>query len=454
MTDRVAKYADLPILSILHYGALGDASTDDTAAIQAALTAGGKIFIPPTPSGLHYKISAPLLITKPVMLFGGGSRSLIVCSGAFTNADDVIRVIPVDPVTTNYSFKDFSLAATSQCRHGIHFDLTTSVVAGLSFLEMERVFINVNYVAGTAGRSVKLTNPTNPDGFYAGQFRGNYFLGGVQMERCGDSVTFSENVFGSINTGLELSFTPGAAQVIIERNNMTSAGGAILLHNGIQTKIRNNQIEQSAVYTGTDQACITLKGDTAQILDCTIEGNNINGQTNVLFGIDVQNADNTTIIDNSFAGYNHVNVGASARHTIIHQTRNRFNNTSYARVPMIATINAASFGTCGPEFAPTLLNSWVLNDAANFPVRYSKNAEGVVRITGEIKDGVRTPGTIIFTLPDGFRPDANMRIACAANLGGAWVTDTLLIDGDGGISYIGPNATGIINLNVSYKSTL
>lgn len=440
--------------NIRDFGAVGDAVTDDTAAIQAALNVGGRVYIPPTPAGVYYKVTAPLLITKPIMLFGSGSRSQIVCSNAFTYADDLIRVIPVDPVTTMYSFEDFTLGAVSQCRHGIHFDLTTSVVAGLAFLQMNRVQINVNFIAGQPGRSVKLTNPVNNDGFYASYFRGNYFLGGVHMERAGDSISFTENAFGYINAGLELSFTSGAAQVIIEKNNMTSQGGAIILHNGLQTKIRNNQIEQSSAYTGAEQACITLKGDLGTIFDCTIEGNNINGQLNILFGVDVQNAENTMIVDNSFAGFNHVNVGAAAKRTIIHGTQNKFANTAYVRVPMVTTVNAAAVGTCGPTFTPTLLNTWVQADAVNFPVQYSKNADGVVSITGQVSGGVRTPGTVILTLPAGFLPDANMQVACAALVGPSWATDIVQVDGAGNISYFGPNGASTISLNIRYKSTL
>lgn len=39
-------------ISIRDYGAVGDGTTDDTAAIQAAMTAaaGGALYIPPTPT--------------------------------------------------------------------------------------------------------------------------------------------------------------------------------------------------------------------------------------------------------------------------------------------------------------------------------------------------------------------------------------------------------------------
>ena len=70
---------DAGITSVKDYGAVGDGVTDDTAAIQAAITAvgssnNGKIIFP---AGI-YKISAELSITSPVILCGDGPKASVI----------------------------------------------------------------------------------------------------------------------------------------------------------------------------------------------------------------------------------------------------------------------------------------------------------------------------------------------------------------------------------------
>lgn len=56
-------------------------------------------------------------------------------------------------------------------------------------------------------------------------------------------------------------------------------------------------------------------------------------------------------------------------------------------------------------FSPTLLNSWVNYGSTFAPVAYYKDSYGIVHMQGLLKDGgVYTAGTILFTLPVGFKP--------------------------------------------------
>ena len=55
-------------------------------------------------------------------------------------------------------------------------------------------------------------------------------------------------------------------------------------------------------------------------------------------------------------------------------------------------------------YAPTLLNSWVNYGDGFAAAEYWKDSDNVVHITGLIKDGGVADGTVIFTLPVGFRP--------------------------------------------------
>ena len=59
-------------ISVKDFGAVGDGSTDDTAAIQAALNAGRAVYFPATPNG--YRISGTLTIAQPNKVVYGDSR--------------------------------------------------------------------------------------------------------------------------------------------------------------------------------------------------------------------------------------------------------------------------------------------------------------------------------------------------------------------------------------------
>lgn len=55
--------------------------------------------------------------------------------------------------------------------------------------------------------------------------------------------------------------------------------------------------------------------------------------------------------------------------------------------------------------APTLLNSWVNYGGGSYDdAGYFLDDFGFVNLRGVIKDGVTTAGTVLFTLPSGYRP--------------------------------------------------
>jgi hypothetical protein len=58
----------------------------------------------------------------------------------------------------------------------------------------------------------------------------------------------------------------------------------------------------------------------------------------------------------------------------------------------------------GTPTAPTLLNSWVDFGSGWATASYRKDSTGTVHLSGRIKDGTTTSGTVLFTLPAGFRP--------------------------------------------------
>lgn len=125
------------------YGAVGDDSTDDTAAIQAAIDAaeanGKKVFIP---AGT-YKITSSLTITNEITFQGDGANQSII---KLYTATDSVFAITVD-VASNSSFigsrlGSFSLVcnggAASACGLRIQTTATNSAVSQCVF---ENIFI-------------------------------------------------------------------------------------------------------------------------------------------------------------------------------------------------------------------------------------------------------------------------------------------------------------------------
>ena len=72
-----AKLMDLPV-SVKDFGAVGDGTTDDTAAIQAAINAASTVLFPSGPSGTTYRITSTLTVPANKTLIGDNSWLSII----------------------------------------------------------------------------------------------------------------------------------------------------------------------------------------------------------------------------------------------------------------------------------------------------------------------------------------------------------------------------------------
>lgn len=76
---------------------------------------------------------------------------------------------------------------------------------------------------------------------------------------------------------------------------------------------------------------------------------------------------------------------------------------------------------------PTLLNSWV-NFGAPYRTCQYRRLNGVVYVSGLLKSGTTTANTVLFNLPAGFRPSANLFFGTQSN--SAMATVQLAGNGD------------------------
>ena len=89
--------------------------------------------------------------------------------------------------------------------------------------------------------------------------------------------------------------------------------------------------------------------------------------------------------------------------------------------------------------ALTLLNSWVNFGGTVSDASYVKYAHGLVELKGVVKDGTAVAGTVIATLPVGFRPAEDRLFAIDTNA--TTVNGKVVIRSDGDIEFNGGGNT-------------
>lgn len=90
-------------------------------------------------------------------------------------------------------------------------------------------------------------------------------------------------------------------------------------------------------------------------------------------------------------------------------------------------------GTMGLLKDSVLQNGWV-GYTGTETARFIKSVDGLVTIAGSIKNGTTTNGTLLFTLPEGFRPATAVRSPVYAyDIAGTTHMAELIIDVDGSV---------------------
>ncbi len=407
----------------LDYGAVGDGVTNDRTAIQNAINAaqvnGGIVYFPAGNYLLDGTGTELLLITGQIHLLGAGARSKLVVASTVSSTTDVIRIKPTTFAGFGYGIDSIYIAPQSgtPARHALNIDITNADQI------MAKLYIQNSNFYQFGGRAIYLTNPTNLDGFFTSIIQNNLFYGGLSLQNAGDSLNFIGNTFTGTNAALDLSLVSGAAQVVIAFNNITSAGGAVRVTGGSQIKILHNQIEQVVAHTGPDNAMISIEGlPTNYVQFVEITGNNMNAHTFVANNIRLNYSAYAQIRNNVLtkegAGpfNNYINILSNAVSTGI--DADNYFGTPTGTVSYSTAITDNGSYTNGVKKSATLLNSWVNYDTANWEsASFMKDSDGFVHLSGLIKNGTTTPGTVIFTLPANFRPKLAHKFSVVSNNG-------------------------------------
>ena len=246
------------------FGAKGDGVADDTAAVQACLTAGGHIWLPP---GTY--LCGALTCAKRIFMHGAGAWQSIIRS-TVTGGTTALTINPPNTGSSNtfYRLMNFSIepSTATNGNNGIAVVLAASCY-------FSNFLIDGVYIGDFGGYGLRLDNTVaNIDGIFTGTVRRCWITNGINGIKIGDSLTFCENTITGRNIGLLISGLSGAREVVIVENDITCRGGALAAFSVDGMRVRNNQMEQPALaYSGPYDAFVYLSAcNYAQIETNTI----------------------------------------------------------------------------------------------------------------------------------------------------------------------------------------
>jgi hypothetical protein len=121
INDRLNAIRKGDVYNVKAYGATGDGTTDDKAAIASAITAatdGATLYFPPG----QYRIASNLTCDKALHWRGAGPSSAIIVDVASASIDGVTFNSHVSANLYRLSVKDVAFLGTTTCRYGVVFN--------------------------------------------------------------------------------------------------------------------------------------------------------------------------------------------------------------------------------------------------------------------------------------------------------------------------------------------
>lgn len=354
LTKVTYSMIDGNIANVKDYGAVGDNTTDDTAAIQAALDAEQNVYIPPT--GTFYKITAPLEIPNGctlymdgasirstvagIMRFPSGGRSSVYASSsvlqtdtatagaALALADDATTVTEakiygfpliiqtneiIDTASRGIDMSGFYRSYLEVKVNNFYYGIYGDGDNGGTFATYYNVLQKPDIRCGSTGYAIWLTNLCNATSIISPFISGNAIgYGGIVFED-----TDSCNVVGGYIEG----FAANSASVgikILDSNSITCIGQAL------------DQTGSDA----TGSYAIRLSGTT---VGCSIINPQFGGAWNDSTRLLLNNASGK----NTFLGNGYTNVFALGQAAASIQTEGTFVN----QLSITTTSNSVDYQT-------------------------------------------------------------------------------------------------------------
>lgn len=427
-------------------GALADGTTDDGVALRKAMLVGSYLGDRTYLSRGTYKTGASsgssFLIDSPVSIDGAGSVYTAINPSLNGTSDDTIRIVPnpaVDMALTRLS--GFALHdptnGSRAGRHGIFIN-TQTTGANLAKFSMRDVQIGPSPNANSWG-VYHLNNTTNNvnGGLYTALIANNQINNGIKLDGSGDSISVVHSVITGQNIGVEASLANGASLLEVQGCNITTQNGAFRLDNGHRFRFIGNNVE---CFAGTGAAAnnnssvVNIAGANGVIFGGVIKENLIAGfgSTDATTLIRLKNARGTLVSDNVLLSGAIGVVNGIVIENDCYDVRIG-PNIFQSALGLPNKVIDNGIGTMGVVKTATLANSWVAYAVGTETLKFIKDVNGIVRLYGSIKNGTITAGTLITTLPVGFRP-SGIIAAWTGSLNGATPSLTqVTIETDGSV---------------------
>lgn len=342
----------LPFYNVKDYGATGNGATDDTVAIQAAITAAGVAGqIVYLPAGT-YLVSAALTVSSSVQIVGaggvylGGGPTLIKTTSA--NAD-VFYVTGTGVIITGLNI---TCSATATAGAGIHvYDCVNTLI--------DNVSINATYrgISAVSASSLTITNVnashmTGDACFYFGSCIGinlNQVAGGTSSTATGIWIDGGNSTVNAVNVGA----LQCAAGILV--NNANAAGASNLLF------FYNVAVDHcTGIGILLAEACYTIKIIGGFVTSCGSQGIDTSGFASQLLISGV-----TVLFSGGYGIYLHSNgagLGTDIRVTDCTVAGNTYYGIACFATSSV-TISGGSSGTAGSTTSPSQTNGIYLSFA-------------------------------------------------------------------------------------------
>lgn len=236
-------------------------------------------------------------------------------------------------------------------------------------------------------------------------------------------------------------------------NNITTAQGAISISAGPRFRILGNNIENSAAGAAANNnaALIDINGSNGVLYGGVIAENLVSGfgATDATRIIRLGNCRGTMVQNNVLlsgaAGLTQgIVIDANCQDVRIGP------NAFDAGVSTQVVDNGV--GTMGVVKQPALANGWLALAAGTYGLAVIKSIDGIVHVTGAIKSGTMTNGTIVGTLPTNFAPGQIIRVPIMHINAGVPTLAEMAIDTSGNliINYVTSNTQ--VEFNFSFPA--
>jgi hypothetical protein len=307
------------VVSVKDFGAVGNGTTDDTAAIQTAINAtvgGGTLLLPVG----TYLVSATLTFTSVITFQGQGVGSVILAASTMNSSTDLLLLEPTLPsslLAEFWTFSDFSIACQSgpSAGYAMHISAVNANIAGL--------LIDRIRFAKTGNTSIYADGINTPSLM---TIQNCFISNGISIPTAGDTIRIINNAIAGDNFGIDISFIPGALLLLFQGNNCTAKYGLHIGSPALFSVISDNEFESFSSFVGSNGALLDIDGTvTNNVIDFVITRNSFSIVNNIVaHAIRVNRAIRTSITDNRFfsgitgiSGTENVLITANADQTYV-----------------------------------------------------------------------------------------------------------------------------------------